>query len=191
MVYIHAGALYSSVNLLIINRMYLHSTLFRCCMCVWRVLSPETQDLSGMPVSSWSLCIFLSMCRWAGRTERERPAHGWSFTLPIQLLQHNVNQQDLQGQARPPSISLVHAPHQKQKISQRALGVIYGPQQGHRDMHFMSCKHCRSSRQSSWGRHPNQEQFTDLYQPPGKTDTQRGETLISRSLNISHPLSVS
>lgn len=159
--------------------MYTHgSMLFTCCMWVWRVLSPETQDFSGIPMSSWSLCIFLSVCRWAGRTERERPEHGWSFTLPIQLLQHNINQLDLQGHARPPSISLVHAPHQKRKISQRALEVIYGSQQGHRDTHFMSCKHWISSRQPSLVRYPNQEQFTDLYRPLRKTGTQRGETLI-------------
>ncbi len=131
MVYIHAGALTIQLCKPTNRKSHVCTLMGPCCLDVVCVClkGSELRDPGslGMPVSvsvclSRSLCISLSMCRWAGRTERERPAHGWSFTLPVQLLQHNVNQQDLRGHARPPSISLVHAPHQMRKISQRAFG---------------------------------------------------------------------
>ncbi len=201
MVYIHAGALTIQLCKPTNRKSHVCTLMGPCCLDVVCVClkGSELRDPGslGMPVSvsvclSRSLCISLSMCRWAGRTE-EREASTWVVLHPSSTTP--PTQRKPTGPSGPCSSS-IHQPGtcttpNAKDLPESVRGWYMDLRQGHGDTHFMSCKHCRGSRTAQLSKTTNQEQFTDLYRPPGKTGTQRGEALISRSLNISHSLSVS
>lgn len=131
MVYIHAGALTIQLCKPTNRKSHVCTLMGPCCLDVVCVClkGSELRDPGSLGDACVSECVFEQKSvyipvyvRMSGE-DRKREASTWvvrhpsSTTPPTQRKPTGPP-----GHARPPSISLIHAPHQKRKISQRAFG---------------------------------------------------------------------
>lgn len=201
MVYIHAGALTIQLCKPTNRKSHVCTLMGPCCLDVVFVClnGSELRD----PGSLWDACVsecaleqksvYIPVYVQMSREDRKREASTWVVLHPSSTTP--PTQRKLTGPSGPCSSS-IHQPGtcttpNAKDLPESVRGWYMDLSRAMETHTSCPVNTAEAAGRPSWGRQPNQEQFTDLYRPPGKTGTQRREALISRSLNIAHSLSVS